>query len=307
MEEFQAYAPEDIILDNLVELRERNAQTQEQEQAHLRELAFQITNAISEGNPDVAALLAALPEHKLPTANRTTVGDTARRARLAVELSRLISQSKETLIDTVFPIAPKRESPAAERICYQKNGYTDLAYQYFSSLLSEPRASYAHGFASVCEEVYNELSEYCILPIENSAEGRLNSFERLISEYDLKMTATCEIQTGEDRSTRFALLRRSAVRLETAVKYPLFFECACELSQDSPSPTDVLVAAQECALTVQRAEITLSNKEAGNRHLRLCLAANADKLSAFLIYLAMEVPMANLIGLYPHLTDFKKK
>ena len=54
---------------------------------------------------------------------------------------------------------------ATERIAYLKNSYNDIAYMQFSSLFSSPRASYFGSIGDVCENVYNDNCEYCILPV----------------------------------------------------------------------------------------------------------------------------------------------
>ena len=60
MEEFQAYATEEVILDNLAEIYARICHSEEQERAHLRELAAEIANGIADSDTDASAFLASL-------------------------------------------------------------------------------------------------------------------------------------------------------------------------------------------------------------------------------------------------------
>ena len=186
-------------------------------------------------------------------------------------------------------------SSAMHRISYQKNSYADEAYQQFSKLLDEARAAYASGFQAVCEEVYNGLSEYCILPVENSAEGRLGSFARLIRRYDLKIAATCDVQTDEDKITRFALLRKSIAEISAPAELPRYFEFSCELTEDLQM-NDLLTAAELCGLVCETADVSGRDK-----CLHAVLREGQGDLPAFLLDLAMEAPHAVPMGLFSHL------
>ena len=309
MEEFQAYSPEEIILSNLEELLLRSLENSEQELAHLRELAAEIASCFA----DDTAFLASLPDHRLPAPEkRRDLPDhlapfaeplcrgisTRRRILLCMELRKMIPAPQNLWQDFFFPSGEELSSFSFNRISYQKNSYTELAYQRFSKLLGEARASYAHSFPSVCEDVYNGLSEYCILPIENSAEGRLSSFIRLISQYDLKIAATCDVKIGEDKVTRFALLRRSITKLRVSAELPQYYEFSCQLSED-PRAEDLLMAASLCGLTAESADIKM--EKTSDSALHCVLRLEKGDLPAFLLYLAMEVPTANPIGLYPNL------
>ena len=307
MEEFQAYAPEEIILSNLEELLERSLKNGEQELAHLRELATEI----AAGFADEGDFLASLPDHRIPTMRAVEIDfpahlqgvvpslcreiATRRRVILCMELRRLIPAMGSLWQDFFFPSEEPLSSFSFNRITYQRNSYTDQAYQQFSSLLSEARASYTHSFSSVCEEVYNGFSEYCILPVENSAEGRLSSFARLIARYELKLAATCDVRVGEDKVTRFALLRKSITRLHTPTPLPLHFEFSCELSEELGAE-ELTRAAALCGLRCE--QIDLNREE---QIIHVMLREGDGDLPAYLLYLAMEAPNAVPMGLYPHL------
>lgn len=306
MEDFSPYAPEEVILSNLEEVTSRALRCEEQELAHIRELAEQIASEFT----DVTSFFTSLSEHRLPEpklppelfsaspelcAPIVRTISTRRRILLCMELAKLIPAFRSLWQEFFFP-AEEPNRASFNRISYQKNSYTDAAYQRFAALLPEPRASYAHSFPSVCEDVYNGLSEYCILPLENSAEGRLNSFSRLIAEYDMKLAAVCGVQVGEGRVTSFALLRKTAVLLHTHGELPRCFEFSCQLS-DYPGSEDILTAARYCGLRLLRADISADGSSSTLFHP--VFSTQIGDLPTFLLYLAMEIPSANLIGLYP--------
>ena len=309
MEEFQTYSPEEIILSNLEELFYRGLHIGEQEVAHLRELAREIAAEVE----DNQTLLTSLPDHRLPSPTELidreiTRGDlrtalsnqlsTRQKTLFCIEISQRIP-SPDVFFQDLFPQGEELSEFSRNRISYQKNSYTELAFQKFSRLLQGVvRASYAQSFPSVCEDVFNGACEYCILPIENSAEGRLVSFANLIAQYDLKIAATCDVKVGEDKTTRFALLRRHAAPLQEADGFTHLFEFSCDLSQEQEAD-DLLSAARLCGLASQY--VALRPVE-GQRKLHGVFDADAGNLYAYLIYLAMEFPSANLIGHYPNIS-----
>lgn len=306
MEEFLEYSPEEIILSNLDELLPRALRHGEQELAHLRELAREIASGFADSN----AFLASLPDHRLPqpttSDNKLPFAEglcrelsTRQRILLCMELRKNLPAPSNLWQDFFFPSSEELSSFSFNRISYQKNSYTEAAFARFSGILGEARASYAHSFPSVCEDVYNGICEYCILPVENSTEGRLNSFFRLISQFDLKIAAACDVKTGEDKTTRFALLRRSITQLHVAPALPRYYEFFCTLGE-YPAPQDLLTAARFCSLQIERTE--LSSDTDGFSSMHAVLRTDHGDLPAFLLYLAMEVPNTNPIGLYPLFT-----
>lgn len=305
MEEFQSYTPEEIILSNLDEVQRSYALCRERELAHLRELAHEIASELA----DNAALLEALSEHRPPMLSLqekeqsealgfSRLLSTTQRVRLCMELCKRLPSPSTLWQDVFAPTDADPTSSSYQRISYQRNRYTDLAYEQFSRLLSNPKASYSHSFPLVCEDVYNGVSEYCILPIENSAEGRLHSFTRFIEEYGLKITATCNVPAGEDRVTCFALLRKSLTALPTPSSAPLYFEFSSAVGA-YPNAADIFSAAACCGLSLHRADVTGSHSDTETTTLlRAVFLVGEGDLSAFLLYLAMELPSASLIGLY---------
>ncbi len=311
MEDFQTYSPEEIIFSNLDELFQRALHQNEQELAHLRELAAEIAS----GSSDNLSFIASLPDHRLPyTEERIQTSDEAApvspslcaqtstrwKLLLCMELRKRIP-SPETFWQDVFPTGEELSEFSLNRISYQKNNYTEKAFQRFSALLGEAKAAYAHSFPSVCEDVYNGISEYCILPIENSTEGRLVSFTRLISQFDLKIVATCDVRSGEDKTTRFALLRRGFSKWQASDSDPMYYEFSGTLL-DSPQPGDLFSAARLCGLTLESADVKFLEQSKEHSLHAVFLIGDGD-LSAFLLYLAMECPSINTMGRYPNLTS----
>lgn len=158
-------------------------------------------------------------------------------------------------------LLPLREvAPSARnRIAYMSGSLADKAYLRFSSLLSDARATDVHSFVDACEEVYNGLCQFCILPLESAEEGRLTAFSRLIIRYGLQTVAVCDVNRhgSGGRHTRFALLcmgdGEMVFRSGQGFPRPQVLELL-HTSRTQPSVTDVLCAAEFCGLSLLRAD-----------------------------------------------------
>ncbi len=303
MREFQNYLPEDAIEENLKENSQRARALALQEQAHLHELAEQIFHDLKErvdwleSLPDRAP--AQMPEGEEEPGRRSLM--------LCKELSRLLERTPEYGLSSFFPHDSKNDGPLQKKLCrvaYQRNSYADAAYLLFSRHLEDPRVSYTHSFISACEDVYNGICDYCILPVESSFEGHLGSFARLIHRYELRIVATCDI-TGNDpeRSTRYALLGKEIAPLlgkEVAADY---LEFSLPLSA-SPSPASILAAAKNAGLSLTRIN-SLPGQEANEILVHLLFQLQKADLYPFLLFLFMQAPHFTPIGIYHHIEHTK--
>ncbi len=306
--DFHLYSPEDIITENLQELVKRSDMLGEQEIAHLRELATEISLG-----GDLADLLSSLPYYRISTFSPPADAppsniDLLSRSRSLLEarqyiiLCQLLYEElgkREDLLAALFPDAEEIAPHASGRIVYQRSSYTDNAYLLFADLVPNARAAYAHSFHAACEDVYNGHCEYCILPIENAVEGELVGFAKLISQYDLKVAACCDI-AGNDasRQTRFALLRRNILPTFTAeIEKNDRFRFSLSRSHTS-ALADILNAANFYGLRFVSMNTLPQGEEA---FYNLTFAICGGHLYPFLLYLATVVPQYTPIGIYSHI------
>lgn len=311
MRDFSTYSPESVIAENLGELTERFDALEEQEIAHLRELAAEIAQS-----GDLSDLLSSLPYHRIsytaPPKNtlRENVELLSRShpllgAKQCMILCQAIHQEltgREPLLPALFPDFEEITPFAAGRIVYQRSSYTDNAYLAFATLVPNARAAYAHSFHAACEQVYNGHCEYCILPLENTAEGELIGFAKLIMQSGLKIAATCDIAGADtSRRTRFALLRRNLLPLimPTTEKEGAF---RCSFPTElAGSFGDILNAASFFGLSLHSANTLPSDKDEALPCCNLTFDIRGGDLSSFLLYLAMVAPQYTPIGIYTHM------
>lgn len=190
-----------------------------------------------------------------------------------------------------------------DRIAYLKNSYNDTAYIHLSSMLESPRAAYFDSISAVCESVYNNTCEYCILPLETSSDGKLSSFYELIIKYGFKICAVYDLTSDENKKyTRYGLvskvsnLNRTLQKPKSKVKY---LEFAFD-GDTYPSPSDILLAAEHCNLKLRRIDTLSPASSRSQRSPLICPVFRADHadLNTFLTFLAIDCKEYRHMGIY---------
>jgi len=106
-------------------------------------------------------------------------------------------------------ISDDREAHAVSSVSYVRSQVTDRAFAVFSAENTSVTASYGADFRTVCEDVYYERSDACILPLESSEDGLLTSFMKLILKYELWIHDVYRCRTEDDSFVTLALLTAS--------------------------------------------------------------------------------------------------
>lgn len=263
-----------VVLANLSGLQVQAGRLGEQVLAQLWELAGAVLQDAA-GDPEtLTGILLALqtdvevpekgvrsdvfPEYRELMTRMTVHGDVTARLVLYHFLDVLCPAGRMTF-------QPLRKVPPSVcgRVSYMTGSLADKAFLQFSERLPGCRATDVRSFVDACEEVYNGLCQFCILPLESAEEGRLSAFFRLIIRYGLQTVAVCDVKqkgTGGMRRTRFALL--CVGDGEPVFRYcpqdapPRYVELI-HTSRIMPSVAEVLAVAEFCGMRLIRAD-TLS-------------------------------------------------
>ena len=215
------------------------------------------------------------------------------------------------LLGTAEPI----DGAARGTIIYQHNIYADEAFLLFSRVLPSARASYADSFTGVCEQVFDGQCEYCILPLENTQDGKLVRFYGLIEKYELKIVLTCKVTTSDNRhSTVFGLCRRGMSFSQPLVRdRSVCFEFIFWQETEHMTLARLLSAAEACSLSLVRSDcLPRSDEEilmGAGYPFDVCLeiaphtseGAQALDPLAFLLYLSIHSPNYLPLGIYQQL------
>lgn len=188
------------------------------------------------------------------------------------------------------------EDAAAFRTAYMQNRYTDQAWRCFAEQIPGLTAEYFSSYAAVCEEVYNDRCQYCILPLYTSTDGHLTSFRKLIGKYDLKICLETEVEMADESIMRFVLLRRKIVEKEQT-HVPTNVALSVVLSEDRC--IGALLTACETLGAVVTTVFSIP-LEYGDRSQEYCLELDMTEgnLSALVLFLEASQLRYTLVGLY---------
>ena len=263
----------------------------------------------------------ALPQHKHVISSALRQLGTAEQICLCRSFVSALADRPDidfsALLDSLLGTAEPIDASARGTIVYQHSIYADEAFLTFSRILPSARASYADSFAGVCEQVFDGRCEYCILPLENTQDGKLVRFYSLIEKYELKIALTCKVTTSDNRhSTVFGLCRRGLSLPQPLVRdRSICFEFVFWQETEHLTLAKLLTAAEACALSLVRAdclprsdeEILLGAGYPFDVCLEIAQQAFDEHLPrehdflAFLLYLSVHSPTYLPLGIYQQL------
>lgn len=284
-------------------------------------LSPQVLSAFHESHVALPPADVFLPAHREQLISLYRHMSTSEHIRFYQALCAIIADNSHQSIAGVATQVLGRIEPikptAHGRVVYQHNIYTDEAFLLFSRALPTAKACYSDSFTGVCEQVLDGECEYCILPLENTQDGKLVRFYGLIEKYELKIAMTCKVTTLDNRhSTVFGLCRRGLVWPETVVRDKRFcFEFMFWQESEHLSLSRLLHAAECASLSPVRIDcLPRSDDEilmGAGYPFDLCLeitpnesppsAAPGHDLLAFLMYLSVHSPTYLPLGIYQHL------
>lgn len=306
-------APFSAIHQNLEELDSRQNRLLECRLAHLEEWAKVAVRVGGEERDILLRLLDSLrperefsPDPHVPPENRDALCQFYRQfsaaERLCVLRTVLEQCGMDIFTDSEGADTSELSEHAADKIAYVQNTFSDTAYLQFSNTLRHPRAAYFDSFSGVCEEVYNGICEYCILPILHQRDGKLFRFYALLEKYELRIVCTCDIPWTEKNgvtTTRYALIRKHLPPLPSP-------EAAAEMSHlelllpadDAVSLCELLQVAELCRLSPERVDTRTDEDSPGVLTHQITLRLHDADLCTFLAYLTLDVPRCTVLGLY---------
>ncbi len=94
------------------------------------------------------------------------------------------------------------------KIAFVKNEYNLLAFDIFNKDIPHAKPVTFPSFSEACISVSDGECEFCILPIQNSRDGKLLSFYSLLDKYDLKIYSVCGIEDEQSRSVLYGLISK---------------------------------------------------------------------------------------------------
>lgn len=214
-----------------------------------------------------------------------------------IRLAELLSKKGATSL--TYESAADEDETA--KVVYLKNSLADIAYSTFSKVIKNARVVYAESFSEVCEEVYYSRAPYCILPLENSDDGRMASFANLIRKYDLKIVMTCNVESAVEKITKFALLKRefSVLDCPRSMNDGDYLEIELNLGSRG-SLHNVLEAADIFGYKLCKIDSFPMQYSEKEYYFNVVFEGRGN-IDGFMYWLEFEVQRYDVIGIYKHL------
>lgn len=209
----------------------------------------------------------------------------AERAHICLILCELFGIRGIKDASTFFDVIPQGESCT---VSYVRTVASDGAYLTFAPKLKNARSVYADDFLQVCENVYYGKTDYCILPVANSLDGRLAGIRNLALKYALKTVRICRIKNADDTVTVFALMKKE---LEIPEGDNVYFEFSLK---GGASISEITAAALICGV----APTSVSYSEEAEGSLDMTVKADEDGICGFFCYLHLQHPNFIPLGIF---------
>lgn len=180
-------------------------------------------------------------------------------------------------------------------IAFSSGKAANAAFEEFAKFFRAASPVDEDNFQSACDFVAGGDGDYCILPVENSSDGRLGGFYSLIEKNGLYIVASCRVRSRDGEShTRFALCsRRMGVlggRGEKLFHFRITLDSMNELCT-------ILSAGEFFGAEVKRTDIVPPSLSGRDNSLDMIFGGECD-LAGFICFLKLEFPQLTPIGLY---------
>ncbi|HHT54806.1 MAG TPA: hypothetical protein GX011_07795 [Clostridiales bacterium] len=191
------------------------------------------------------------------------------------------------------------DTPNGTRVAYVINRYSAEAFRIFSSHLPGAQPRIYNSFTEMCEGTASGKADACVIPIENTSDGKLLSFYSLIERFDLKTSALCDITNEDDtKRTRYALLCRHIIRPAAGTREgcdSIFFEFSF-----SPTPgitlDEILHAIVLCGLNIYRIDSAPLRYNESNFIFHIVLLGSLENIITYTVFLTLCLAQYTPIG-----------
>ena len=283
----------DILNYNLREFQSRCDVVKEQRILTLREIA----RTLCDSQEDVE-LLEIVRRYAELTDERSPED------RIVLCRKLLLHKRSSDELKRITAIGDGEEASAGThgKIAYPKNKFNDAAFEQLSLSARTPRAVYTSSINAACEAVADGSCEFCILPIENSLDGKLFGFYSLLDRFELKICAVCDIEGDGDSHIRYALIGRScrepAERIAKSTPFVLEFFV---LDSGGDFLDGLLPVARECNAELLSIDARPVPYDTQSKKFILSFRVSGSDSLPFRIFLSLYYDSYSPIGLYPYI------
>ncbi len=182
------------------------------------------------------------------------------------------------------------------KVSFVRGNQSGKAFERFARFIPGVLAEYEEDFKSACEAVAAGEANYAIIPVENSTDGRLHGFYRLIEKYSLSIVLSSSVLSDDGEvSTKFALVYKNFDIIGNIGSRTLEFRITLA---DQGQLGNIILAADFFGADVLKIYSLPISSVGRENSFGITLSIDNADISGLLCYLFLEYPQFFAIGLY---------
>lgn len=184
-----------------------------------------------------------------------------------------------------------------KRIAFMRSRQANEAFSRFARYIPGGVMPFGEeSFADVCRSVYSGATEYGLIPVENSSDGRLVGLYGLFERYGLYITMLCDIASPDGEGyTKFALCSRSPESIKAKGEKILHIR----LTLDSPDGlSELLFCGKYFGAFLRRADLIPLSAAGRENSFDVSLCIDNCDLAGLICALKLEYPQFSAVGIY---------
>ncbi len=126
----------------------------------------------------------------------------------AVDAPELFFEFCTHLVRGSSPLGESAPKSAPGLTAYVKSTAADAAFKTFRKVFPSLSDTHGSSFREICEDLFYDRTDCCILPLASSEEGLFMSFRQMLIKYELSILSVCRVGS-EESFTEFALVSSS--------------------------------------------------------------------------------------------------
>ena len=271
----------DVIIANLNQLKEREATLKELRALEIAEIPYTL------GENAALRDIIQLYRKYMPLTN-TDISASDR-----IQFCKIIAEHNKENLRHI--LVKSDVSTIISAVAYVKNQYSLEALAKLCKHITVHQEHVFSSFGELCDDIESGDADACIIPIENTTDGKLVNFYSIIDRYELKILSTCEIESSDgNQVTRYALLKRNIV-------IPNSERCCIELtfvSTQANTLKDMIEISSLLGLSVHRIDSLPLRYNKSSFEISSVLYGTLDDIMTFILFLKLNIPQHTILGLY---------
>ena len=188
------------------------------------------------------------------------------------------------------------------KISYVRNRYNDEAFARFSEVIPHAKPIYCQSFEDCSESLASGECEFMMIPLEDSASGRMFGFYSLLDRYEFKIAYVCSIEREDTSNTiRYALASRH-LNIDRQEKHKRHVQKTFEFTITHTPSNRLLDLYRAASLSLAKenrtSSLLLPYGENMARFYHSFIITKETRFLPFLLLLSLEYPDYSPIGIY---------